>query len=226
MNLWQSYLNAYSSIPHRCEKPWGLISEPIDTVSNIAIFISAYFIFKLLKENKLGRNLKFRVFAVLVLSLGIGSTIYHAFHSPYTAIADLLPIYIFVFYSLYLFLSLITKNKMLQYGIPGLLFILQVAFRAGSLPLFVMNMPTFHIFNVFFILALSLWGYKKIGNAIIGIFPILIAYAIGIFIRSFDLVICSVNGIGTHFLWHICVAFAIYYTARFLINLSNKKLNL
>lgn len=223
MNLWESYLNLYFSLPDRCEQPWGIISEPVDTLSNIAIFISVYLIYKLFRKNIKTVNLKFQIFVLLVLLIGLGSTIYHGFHSPYTAIADLLPIYIFVFYSVYLFTSLITENKFLQYGIPLLLCTFQLTFRLVSMPLFVFNMPTFHIFNVIFILGLSFWAYKKIGRAIVNIFPVLIAYALGISIRSFDLIICPLNGVGTHFLWHISVAFATYFTARFLVKLSGNR---
>ncbi|OGE22862.1 hypothetical protein A2688_04490 [Candidatus Daviesbacteria bacterium RIFCSPHIGHO2_01_FULL_38_8] len=222
MNLWQSYLNLYASLPDRCEKSLGLISEPVDSLSSIVFFISAFFIYKLLKNNNI-QDQRIKLLVILVVLIGIGSTTYHSFHSPYTAIFDLLPIYIFVFYSLYLLAAFISESKILQYGIPLLLFIFQLGFRFASIPLFILGMPTFHIFNIIFILGLSFWLYSRIGKVIVSIFPVLFSYSLGVLARYFDLIVCPINGVGTHFIWHICVAFATCYTAKFFVKLLSVK---
>lgn len=221
MNLWQSYLNLYSSLPDHCEKSWGLISEPIDTISNIAFFISAYFIYALFKRNNI-KDDYLQILLILVLLIGTGSTIYHAFRNPFTLIADQLPIYVFVVYSIYLFVKYVTQNKILQYLVPVLLVIFQFISLA-NIPLFIFNMPTRHAVNLFFIAALSIWSYRKLGNLTLGIVPVLFTYALGIFSRAFDLIVCPINGFGTHFFWHISVAFAAYFTARFLVKLSDNR---
>lgn len=221
MNLWQSYLDLYSSLPERCEQSWGLISEPIDTISNIAFFISAYFIYQLFKRNK-AKNPYMKILLTLVILMGIGSTIYHAFHNPFTLIADQLPIYIFVVYSIYLFVSYVTKNKILLYLVPTLLVIFQFISLA-NIPLFIFNVPIRHVINLIFIVILAVWSYRKLGNITFYIIPVLFTYALGIFSRAFDLIVCPINGVGTHFFWHICVAFTTYFAVRFLVKLSNNR---
>ncbi|OGY27920.1 MAG: hypothetical protein A2802_02600 [Candidatus Woykebacteria bacterium RIFCSPHIGHO2_01_FULL_43_29] len=225
MNFWQSYLNLYASLPDRCEKAWGLISEPVDTVSNIAFFIATYLIYRLYKKYNLS-GFRFNLLIILVMLIGLGSTVYHAFNNVYTALFDLLPIYFFVFYSLYSFTSFLSKSTAIRIGTPLTLFIIQIGFRAMELPLFIFGMPTFHLFNILFILALSSWAYRRVGKMVNGIFPIVISYSLGILMRYFDLTICPINGVGTHFLWHISVAFATYYTARFFVTLSKNKVYL
>ena len=81
MNLWQSYLNLYASLPDRCEKSLGLISEPVDSLSSIVFFISAFFIYKLLKNNNI-QDQRIKLLVILVVLIGIGSTTYNSFHSP------------------------------------------------------------------------------------------------------------------------------------------------
>lgn len=225
MNLWDSYLHLYASLPNRCEKPWGLISEPVDAFSNIAFFISAYFIYKLFTKHNI-QDKRLRFLMVLIPIIGLGSTTYHAFHSAYSALFDLLPIYIFVFYSLYLFTSFLTKSTALRILIPVTLFIIQIGFRFIEMPLFILGMPTFHLFNIIFIIGLAFWGYSRIGGAIKGVFPIIIFYFFGISVRYFDLIVCPINGVGTHFIWHICVAFAAYFTALFFAKLLTRRQDL
>lgn len=54
MGLWERYLQIYSeAISTHCEKPLGIISEPVNTISNLAFFASVYFIFKLIRKNKI-----------------------------------------------------------------------------------------------------------------------------------------------------------------------------
>lgn len=220
MNIWQSYLNFYNNLPDRCEQSWGIISEPVDTISNIGFFISAYLIYKLFKDNKIKDSRLWFLFTLIIL-IGAGSTLYHGFRSPITLIADQAPIYIFVLYSVYLLVSKATKNVVLSFGVPFLLILLRLIFLLGF-PVFISNIPTRHVLNVLFVAALSFWIYQKLGKVVLSIIPILLLYSLGIASRYFDLIVCPINGFGTHFFWHICVAIVTYLTARFFVKLYAK----
>lgn len=217
MTAWQNYLNFYNSLPDKCEQSWGIISEPVDTISNIAFFISAYFIYKLFKDNKIKDSKLWWLFTLVIL-IGAGSTLYHGFRSPINLIADQVPIYIFVLYSVYLLVSKVTKSTFLRFGIPLILVLLQLIFLSG-VPIFISNIPTRHVLNVLFVACLSFWIYQKLGKVTLNIIPILLLYSLGIASRYFDLIVCPINSFGTHFFWHFCVAVVTYLTARFFVKL-------
>lgn len=219
MGLRERYLQIYSeAISTHCEKPLGIISEPINTISNIAFFVSVYFIFKLIRKNKI-KNETLKRLPFLVILIGLGSTIYHGYNNPYALIADILPIYFFILYSIFLLAGELTKNKILRFTAPLSLVILQsIVFT--SFPAFILDIPTSHIVNLLFILIVFGWSYKTLkGNS----FPILLviaSYGLGILFRGFDLPICPLNNFGTHFLWHIFMALTAYLTVRALVKLE------
>ena len=224
MDLWENYLNIYSSLPQHCERSWGFLSEPINTISNIGFFISAYLIYKSLKINKF-KSIPLKSFPLLIILIGVGSILYHAINNPYTLLADQIPIFIFIVYSLYILLCFITDNKILRYGIPLILIFLQFIILA-NIPLFVFGMPTRHVINFLFIIIFSFMIYQKLGKTTLEIIPVLLVYGIGIFARAFELIVCSVNGIGVHFFWHFCVALATYLTVKLLVRIYILKGNI
>lgn len=87
----------------------------------------------------------------------------------------------------------------------------------ASIPLFILNIPVRHVINLIFILGLVIWSYQRVGLVVLNVIPILITYALGTFSRAFDLIVCPLNGFGTHFFWHICVALTAYFTANLFV---------
>lgn len=206
MDLWGWYLNIYAeAISTHCEKPLGFISEPINTVSNIAFFIAAYFI------SKLGRP---RLFWLIIL-IGLGSIAYHAFNNPYTLILDVLPVYAFILYSLYILTS--------QWLIPLSLVLIQILVLS-NMPAFILDIPTLHITNLLFIGLLVIWFYKRLGKMALKLIPVVLVYGVAIAIRGFDIPVCQYNKFGTHALWHILTAIAVYLTVRSLVEINRAQI--
>lgn len=204
MDLWGWYLNIYiEAISTHCEKPLGFISEPVNTVSNVAFFISAYFIYKLSRP---------KLFWLVTL-IGLGSTAYHGFNNPYTLILDVLPVYAFILYSLYILTS--------QWLIPLSLVLIQI-FVLRNLPVFILDIPTVHITNLLFIWLLMIWFYKRLGKMALKLVPVVLVYGLAIAVRGFDIPICPINKFGTHFLWHILTATAVYLTTKSLVEMNRK----
>ncbi len=222
MGLWERYLQIYSeAISTHCEKPVGFISEPVNTISNIAFFISAFLIYKLLHKNRVTNPHLYRLFWLAVL-VGIGSTLYHSFNNPYTLILDQAPIYTFILYSLFLITSYASKNITTRFLIPMMLIFIQI-FVLSKAPAFILDIPTVHITNLLFVSLLVIWFYRRLGKIGLSIIPIISVYGLAIVVRGFDMPVCSINNFGTHFLWHILTATAVYLTMRFLIKLDKKE---
>lgn len=219
MGLWERYLQIYSeAISTHCEKPLGIISEPVNTISNLAFFVSVYLIFKLIRKNKI-KSENLRKLPFLVILIGLGSTIYHGYNNPYALIADVLPIYFFILYSIFLLVGELTKNKILKFAVPLSLVTLQfIVFT--SFPAFILDIPTTHIVNLLFILIVFGWSYKTLKRNSFPILLVIASYGLGILFRGFDLPICPLNNFGTHFLWHIFMALTAYLTVRVFVKLD------
>src|SRR3989344_3741454 len=107
---WQIFL---SSLPYTeyCERQgnntWN--AEPVNAVTNIALFIAAWFIWKLLEKNKI-TDWKWRLLPISVFLIGIGSSLYHTFRSPVTMLADAAPIYLFFLVYFFLFTKIFLKQ--------------------------------------------------------------------------------------------------------------------
>lgn len=219
MNLWEKYLTIYAeAISTHCEKPLGFISEPVNTISNIAFFISAFFIYRMLNKN---RSASLHIYRLLLLAIlvGLGSTAYHGFNNPYTLILDQLPIYAFIIYSLYIFTSFVSKNLLLRFIIPISLVLVQILVLR-NVPAFILDIPTVHITNLLFVTLLLTWFYKRLGKITLKIIPPILIYTLAITVRGFDMPVCPLNNFGTHFLWHILTALTLYLTVKGLIEID------
>lgn len=207
MDLWTRYLAIYrEAISTHCEKPLGFISEPVNTLSNIAFFISAYFIYKLNRP---------RLFWLSLL-IGLGSTTYHAFNNPFTLIIDVLPVYAFIIYFIYAIATYTTKNILIRFLIPLSLIFIQI-FVLKNLPAFILDIPTLHIINLLFLCLLIIWFYKRLGKVALKFIPVVFMYGLAISVRGLDMPVCPINNFGTHFLWHILASLTIYLAVRTLV---------
>lgn len=221
MELWQRYLNVYSEAVNRhCEKTLGFISEPVNTVSNIAFFVSAFLTYKLLAKNRV-TNPHIPRLLLLIILIGVGSTLYHGFNSPYTLILDQTPIYAFLIYSLYLITGYATKSNFIKIFIPLVLAGMQIWILKNA-PAFILNIPTSHLINLLYVSLLIIWLYKKLGKVVLNIILIVFIYGIAALSRTFDPILCPINKFGTHVFWHILMATVLYLTTKFLIEVDKK----
>ncbi len=219
MNLWQSYLQIYS-LGVNCEKSWLFISEPITTLSNVAFFIVAYLSFNILNQHVI-KNKTLLLFPYFILLIGLGSSIYHLFNNPFTLIGDLLPIYIFVSFLVFILVYRLANNRLLALLAPLALVSTHLFLINSRLPhLFLSSAQVHHSLNLLtFVVLLSLL-YKKFGKIILGIIPSILLYTAGIFIRSFDFLLCPLTKVGAHFMWHILVALSVYLAVKFFVRLE------
>ena len=215
--------NFYSRwITEYCERIGNeFYSEPFNALSNIAFFVSAFFIYKLLKKHAIKSFGYWFLFTLLVLG-SIGSLLWHSFRNPLTLSLDAVPIFIFFFTFVYLLLEQLTRSKRKALILLVSFFILQVL-ASYVFPTF-LNGSIRHVVNGIAFLGIVVWLYKKYANFSRHLPVAFLLYILAILLRSIDNSVCSIFPVGTHFMWHVLNAAAAYFAIRALlkINSSNK----
>ena len=192
----------------------GLTGEPLNAISNLAFFIAAFAIAKLaLNQNKV--SVEILRLVGLTVAIGIGRTLFHTFATRWSNWLDIIPIFLFQLYFLWLYTRRVIRMKSLFAGI------LITGFVFASL----LSQQFTHILNgsLSYAPALLILGS-------LGIYhdqqqkqePLILLEATGVFFlalffRTFDSTICPDFPFGTHFLWHLLNGVVLYLSARGLI---------
>ncbi len=216
--MWSKFL---SSLPYTeyCERAgsgaWG--AEPVNAVTNIALFVAAGATWKLLEKNKI-TDWKWRFLPVSVFLIGIGSSLYHTLRSPVTMLADATPIYLFFLVYFFLFAKIFLKRT-------GRAAIVTTLFAAALLlvtiytPRELLNGSIRHFFNAATLLGMALAAWKKFGAKAKLFFSVFLVYSLAIFFRTIEPAVCPFFSVGTHFSWHILTAISAYLATKALLNI-------
>lgn len=179
----------------------GYWSEPLNAVTNAAFVIAAGVMLYRLRGVRLPMA---RVLCAILATIGVGSYLFHTHAQGWASLADVIPIAVFVL--VYLF---VTNRDMVGMRLGWAL----VA-TAGFFPFVAVTLPVFQALPFFAIsaaywpiallIALYALGLRRrcpetarglgLGAGIL---------AVSLTFRSLDEPLCSVNPIGTHFMWHI-----------------------
>ncbi len=192
----------------------GLLAEPVNALSNGAFFLAAWWIHRRARQQPGRRDRGVATLVALVVGIGVGSTLFHTIATPWTLLADVLPILAFqlVFLWLYLrrwtglaplpsqaLLALFLAATLISRGQPGLL--------NGSLA----YAPA--------LLVLGLLGiHSLLQGRGVGLLAAAALFLISLGLRSIDLLICPIQPLGTHALWHGLNALVLALTCSALVS--------
>lgn len=192
---WTGFIDGY------CERTgpefW---SEPVNALTNAAFLVAAYVMWR-----RTGGRLPIANVLIVILALiGVGSFLFHTFATTWAALADVVPIGLFVL--TYVFAANLRFWRWSWWGaaFATLLFfpyapLASVAF--GRLPFFEISAFYWPI-----ALLIALYGLALLGRAPRTGQGLLIGAAIlsvSLVARSVDQGICDALPVGTHFLWHV-----------------------
>jgi hypothetical protein len=182
-------------------------AEPVNALSNFGFLLAAWLAFRHWRKCEIVDYPALGLI-LLVALIGLGSFLFHTMATELVALADVIPITLFVL--LYLFLAL---RRLLKLG-PGIAILLLAAFVTGSE-------------------ALSTPFAAEIGNGSEAYLPPLAAlvtigmltpcpaqrrslllsgviFAVSLGFRTLDLAVCATWPPGTHFIWHMLNAWLLY----------------
>ncbi len=195
---------------------WG---EPLNAVSNLAFIIAGFYLTRLLHSCKPRQNHQvWDIFMLigLIFLIGMGSFAWHLTAETWALFADIIPVLLFInlFLVSFLYRVLNFSPKVIVVTIiiyQGLNYGIQSHFEPELLNGSLFYLPTF-----IFLCALSylLRQHKTFG---LQTFYLSGLFAVALIFRTVDLTMCDSFPIGTHFMWHLLIAFVLYRLSRLLI---------
>lgn len=189
--------------------------EPLNVVTNVAFFISAWYSWWLLSKRKAGRLLF--VLPALIVLIGLGSIAFHSTPTAFTYAMDKYSIILFTSLSIYILLRVLVGRFFTVILLVAGFFAAEVAwwnFEAWWKP----N----HLLTILVVLGLYFWTKRKFSFASRTLKQVLALYFLGNVVAIAEIPLCPIFPLGTHFIWHVFVAWVTYLAVKFLVILRQR----
>ena len=216
--------------PVYCETghPWLFVSEPVNSVTNLAILIAAIFGLRALLRAPRPWPLDVIAMVVVLFGCAVGSFLWHTFRTRMFLTLDVVPGLLFLFIFIYAWIRRLASPVMALTGLGGLVAAMTVmmgsirhAAAAGTMtrtPL--MFVPVFGLILAGGLLLVALtrkrFGWPLARASLI----VVTAAALAALFRTIDLETCAALPVGTHFLWHFGLSTAAYLGIRLTLRLD------
>ncbi|MBM19598.1 MAG: hypothetical protein CMN87_06285 [Stappia sp.] len=207
---WTAPIDAY------CERlDAGFWAEPVNAVTNAAFLIAALFAFRDWRASGQGDPATF-LLAVIVAVVGVGSFLFHTFATRWAALADVLPIALFI--NIYFCLAL---RRLVGLSWPlavfGTLLFLGASYALGPLFGRLAGSSGGYVpaLGAIFGVAATLWLMRRPGAGMLAVTGM--AFLLSLVFRTADMPACEAFPPGTHFVWHCLNALVLFLLIRLLI---------
>lgn len=197
-----------------------LWAEPVNLVTNLAFLVAAAAAarrFAATPGLSLRNGWDIAVLIALLAAIGVGSALWHAFARPWAALADTVPILLFIGVFLASFLY-----RVAQLGTPAIVALFAL-FQAANFGIGGVFPPETLNGSIFYSpawlgLALLALGLALRRAALAPRFAASWAlFTVSLALRTVDQAVCAAFPLGTHFLWHLLNALLLYLLVDALI---------
>nr|WP_321510777.1 ceramidase domain-containing protein [uncultured Celeribacter sp.] len=202
--MWQDQINVY------CERSdFGFWSEPVNAMTNLAFLLAALYVWPRTKGVPLARAL-----AVVLFCIGLGSFAFHTTATRWGALADILPILLFIL----IYIFAITRDAIGAGAKTSALVTL------AFFPFAMVFVPVFQKVGLgdsaayapepllIFLYALVLRSKAPKLAKGMALGGVLLCVSIGF--RMLDGPVCATVPVGSHFMWHLLNALMLGYMIR------------
>jgi hypothetical protein len=189
-----------------CERTTaGLWNEPLNLVTNAAFLLAALAATRNLQRARLSFSSSWDLWLLILLlaAIGVGSGLWHSYATGWAALADVLPITLFMAVYLLSFLG-----RVVQSSIAAMLGWL-LLFESVNLALPTLVPADWLDGSLFYLPAAAslvlMWIYcRRHRPDLAGHFRVaVLLFGVSLTARTIDNPICSIWPIGTHFVWHL-----------------------
>ncbi len=188
----------------------GLLAEPLNALSNLAFFAATWALWRLGRRLD-GLGIEGGVLLLLLLCIGMGSSLYHTFATGWARWMDIIPILLFQLWFLWIYgRTVIGMGRLSAAALVGLFL------GAGALMYLdptLLNRSILYLPALLFLSGLGVWHYRHAQE------PWLLLQAAAVLLlsltfRTLDLEFCAAVPIGTHFIWHLLNGLVLYLVGR------------
>ena len=184
-----------SAVSAYCERlAPGLLGEPLNTLTNLAFLWAAFHGWR-----QASKHHDQRLLAALLGSIGIGSTLFHAFATPLTQLFDVMPIALFQLCYLGSYLRRVARCTPAACAACLLLYV--VALAAASQWSAPLNGSLAYSPAAAALLLLGIVHWRMQARA--DVLGAALVFLLSLAARSVDLALCPHWPLGTHFIWHL-----------------------
>ncbi|WP_420584605.1 ceramidase domain-containing protein [Ruegeria sp.] len=176
-------------------------AEPINAVTNAAFLIAAFVMWRRVK----GQGMPLAMVLVVILAaIGIGSYLFHTHAQVWSAMADVLPILLYIL----VYIFAINRNVWHMKPLPAaLVTALFIPYAAATIPLFQfvpgLGGSAAYAPVPLLILIYALLLRHRVPDTARGLAIGAVILIASITFRALDEPICAQIPLGTHFMWHI-----------------------
>jgi hypothetical protein len=187
---------------------FGVIHEPVNTITNAAILIAAWYAWRHIKRSGVEFSGGLIFLLVLLVSVGVGSALWHGLRTQWALILDTLPGVLFLLALTVLWIRQlygwhIAALGLAAMGVVSWIGVWHYGHTLAAITPALRFLPFFATVIVGGALMVAgSWAKYGRGTGMLGV-AILIAGTAAAFFRSIDLLVCDYLPFGTHFLWHL-----------------------
>jgi len=201
------------SFPVYCEL--GILNgmfEPFNAISNFFYIVVGILLWRHFKKNNIDDSIS-KWFVVSVILVGVGSLLWHAYRSLLTNLLDVIPVALLILSILYIYSrdAFKTRDKFYWFLGTGFIVLLVVEFFVSPyLPAYLQN-GGYGYATILLLFLIPIFQYKNRSRTFFNKSLVVLGlFFIALIFRQIDIIVCDSLSIGTHFLWHLFAALAVY----------------
>ncbi len=184
-------------------------SQPLNVFSSAAFFFVAYLLFRMTPPSH-PRFKRTGLLIILTMFIGAGSMLWHSMEELWALIADIIPIFLFLFMFQYAFLRKFTdwRTERIMRDMIMLASMMGVASLLWD-DIFLQKSNAF-VPLCFWLLYIGVIIGQRFPRQARLCFVASMIFALAIVARIMDMPLCELWPYGTHFLWHALSALTVY----------------
>lgn len=199
-----------------CERTGpGLCDEPLNAVTNAAFLVAAWAVWRLARRRH-ALHADIWVLIGLLVTIGIGSGLFHTFATEWSRWLDVIPILLFQLFCTWLY-----ARKVMGAGALGGTGILAAYLGTGALtsllPQAALNGSLQYAPAWLFLLLLGIYHRASGKPERWLMLSAAGTFSLSLFFRTIDVRMVGAFPPGTHFLWHLLNGLTLYLAARALL---------
>ena len=199
-------IDPFAPIDQYCERTaQGLLAEPLNLVTNLSFIIAGLSILKFVKNNPhIRQRPGSLLLPSLMITIGLGSALFHSLANLWSMWADVIPISIFVLTYLWLFLRYEAKVSPLASMslFVGFFLLSVVCSKLADSQASNGGQAYFGTWIALFGIS-CYYGGRGDTRKFLAVGSAALTFSLSLFFRTVDMRLCEQWSMGTHLVWHV-----------------------